>query len=124
MAKATFQSVHPVLPSQDVALAIDFYTKRLGFRLAFKDSDQKPHYAGVVRDQVELHLQWHDPSEWAAVERPMLRFVIANIEGLFEEYKRQDVFHAHTELRDTAWGTKEFAFFDKDKNGLTFYGDR
>ncbi len=124
MSKSTFRSVHPVLPSQHVPRAIEFYTNRLGFRLAFKDSEENPHYAGVVRDNVELHLQWHDPSEWSAVERPMLRFLVANIEDLFEEYKTQGVFHSNTQLRDTAWGTQEFAFYDKDKNGLTFYRDR
>ena len=26
-------------------------------------------------------------------------------------------------MRDTPWGTREFAFYDPDRNGLTFYRD-
>jgi len=117
------QSVHPVLPTRDVAAAIGFYVTRLGFELAFADSTRNPKYAGVRRDDVELHLQWHDPDEWERVERPSLRFVVPDVERLYNEYKRKEVFHEKTALRDTAWGTREFAFFDPDMNGLTFYRD-
>lgn len=51
----------------------------------------------------------------------MLRFVVPQVEALFEEYKTKDVFRSRTALRDTAWGTREFAFYDPDGNGLTFY---
>lgn len=123
MTAASLQAVHPVLPSRDVSGSIDFYVQRLGFELAFRDSESSPHYAGLVRGGVEIHLQWHDPAEWAAVERPMLRFVVAGIESLFAEYEAQGVFHAATALRTTPWGTREFAFYDPDGNGLTFYCD-
>ncbi len=112
-----------MLPSRDVAAAIGFYVGRLGFELAFADSTRDPGYAGLRRDGVELHLQWHDDAEWSRVERPMLRFVVPDVEALFEEYRRQGVFHERTALRRTAWGTREFAFYDLDMNGLTFYRD-
>lgn len=57
------------------------------------------------------------------VERPMLRFVIKDVDHLFEEYSQQDVFHDRTDLRETSWQTREFAFYDLDQNGLTFYCD-
>ena len=120
---ARFESVQPVLPTRDVAAAIGFFVGRLGFELVFADSTQEPTYAGVRRDGVELHVQWYDPEEWSRVERPMLRFVVTDVEGLFEEYRRVEVFHEGTKLRRTAWGTREFAFFDPDMNGLTFYRD-
>lgn len=110
-----------MLPSRDVAAAIGFYVGRLGFELAFADSTRDPGYAGVRRDGIELHLQWHDPEEWSRVERPMLRFVVPDVEALFEEYRDRGVFHERTALRRTPWGTREFAFFDLDMNGLTFY---
>jgi len=118
-----FREVHPVLPSKDVSAAVEFYVDRLGFTLQFQDSPSEPRYAGVRRDAVEIHLQWHDPAEWSAVERPMLRFVVADVEALFDEYGDRDVFHGRTAIRDTAWGTREFAFYDRDGNGLTFYRD-
>lgn len=117
------ESVQPVLPVRDLTAAIGFYVGRLGFELAFADSPNDPGYAGVRRDGVELHLQWHASEEWDRVERPHLRFVVPDVEALFEEYAEQGVFHEHTELRRTDWGTREFAFYDPDMNGLTFYRD-
>lgn len=116
-------AVHPVLPSQDVARSLAWFVDRLGFELRGQDEPEEPRYAVVVRDDVELHIQWHDPAEWAAVERPMLRIVVENLDALFAEYASRDVFHERTALRDTAWGTREFAFYDPFMNGLTFYRD-
>ena len=124
MTTARLEQVQPVLPSQDVKRAVDFYVNRLRFKVAFADSPDDPRYVGIRRDAVELHLQWHDPAEWSAVERPMLRFVVPDVERLFEEFQAQNVFHDRTALRDTPWGTREFAFYDLDGNGLTFYRDR
>ena len=122
--KIHLHQIHPVLPVWDVLDALDFYVNRLGFRIAFADDSKNPKYAGVIRDEIEIHLQWHDRKEWDYdIDRPMLRIVTQNIEGLFEEYGEKDVFHSHTLLRETAWGTKEFAFYDPFKNGLTFYRD-
>ncbi len=116
--------IHPVLPVKNVAEAIRFYEHKLGFILAFKDQEENPMYACVKRDAIEIHLQWHDAKEWDnAVNRPMLRFVCTHIDVLFAEYKVQQVFHANTCLQKTPWGTREFAFYDLYKNGLTFYED-
>jgi catechol 2,3-dioxygenase-like lactoylglutathione lyase family enzyme len=122
MTQARITTVQPVLPSQDVPGAIAFY-ERLGFTLAFRDSAENTCYAGVRRDGVEIHLQWHDPAEWKAVERPQLRFVVPDVDELFKEYEPLGVFHDGTAVRETAWGTREFAFFDPDSNGLFFYRD-
>jgi catechol 2,3-dioxygenase-like lactoylglutathione lyase family enzyme len=118
--RATLDAVHPVLPSRDVARAVAFYVERLGFALLWSDE----RYAVIRRDGVELHIQWHDPSEWiAGVDRPMLRFSVPAVDVLFAEYATAGVFHELTALRDTPWGTREFAFYDPDHNGLTFYRD-
>ena len=117
-----FLSVHPVLAVKDVLTSIGFYVQNLGFTLAFADHKTEPKYAGIRRGNVEIHLQWHDASEWKNdIDRPMLRFLIANTETLFNEYKTKGMFHAQTSLKETSWGTKEFAFYDLDRNGLTFY---
>ena len=123
-AQAEFLAVHPVLAVKDVTASIGFYVHNLGFTLAFADSANDPKYAGIRRGNVEIHLQWHDASEWQYnIDRPMLRFVISDTQKLYDEYKGKGVFHKNTQLRETAWGTKEFAFYDLDKNGLTFYED-
>lgn len=119
----SLEQVQPVLPTQDVAAAIGYYVGRLGFELAFADSAQEPTYAGIRRGKVELHLQWHDAEEWERVERPMLRFVVPDVDDLYAELAGADVFHDQTALRNTEWGTREFAFYDLDMNGLAFYRD-
>ena len=125
MAKAKLQSIEPVLQSQDVSRAVGFYTEKLGFKLHGYDNPDEPRYAVISRDSIVLHIQWHDPSHWEdeKVDRPMLRFVVPEIELLFEEFANKEVFHDRTALRETPWGTREFAFYDADLNGLTFYTD-
>lgn len=123
-ATTQFLSVHPVLAVKNVVLSLDFYVNKLGFTIAFADHQTTPTYAGIKRGNVEIHLQWHDASEWEHnIDRPMLRFLIQNTSALFEEYKTKGVFHEKTTLQETSWGTKEFAFYDLDRNGLTFYED-
>lgn len=39
----------------------------------------------------------------------MLRLVVDDPNLLFDEYKDKGVFHEHTQLDDTEWGTREFA---------------
>ena len=118
---AQFKIVHPVLPAKNVSEAIHYYTEKLGFRLAFRDNENDPKYAGVERDGVELHIQWHDEKDFGKVERLALRFVIDDVDALFEEYQDKGVFHSRTALQDTPWGTREFAFYDLNGNGLFFY---
>lgn len=55
------------------------------------------------------------------MEKLALRFVVEDVDGLFAEYQDKGVFHARTALENTEWGTREFAFYDADGNGLFFY---
>lgn len=122
MKKGHLHQIHPVLPVKNVVEALSFYVTKLGFSIAFADDGKDPKYAGIRKDDIEIHLQWHDEVEWEiTIDRPMLRIVTENIEALFEEFGNKDVFHKKTALIETAWNTKEFAFYDLDKNGLTFY---
>ncbi|MFV1987316.1 MAG: hypothetical protein ACC682_08535 [Gemmatimonadota bacterium] len=77
----TIEQVQPVLPTSDVAAAIGYYVGGLGFA----DFTENPGYAGVRRGSAELHLQRHDAEEWERVERPMLRFVVQDIDALFAD---------------------------------------
>jgi len=122
--KGYLHQIHPVLPVQNVVTALFFYVNKLGFEIAFADDSKNPTYAGVRRDDIEIHLQWHDAKEWEGVfNTPMLRIVTQNVQGLFEEYKAKDVFHESTSVEETPWQTREFAFYDLYKNGLTFYSN-
>ena len=120
MSRAQFQQVNPVLPVRNVPAAIGYYTEKLGFHLRFQDNPQDPKYAVVERDNVRIHMQWHAETDFAG-EGLELRFVIDDPDNLFEEYRDKSVFHERTALKNTPWGTREFAFYDLDGNALFFY---
>ena len=122
------EAVQPVLMSSDVAASVRFY-ERLGFSPTFQDSPRDPKYAAVVRDGVELHLQWQSASQWAhAIDRPTYRFVVRDVEALFAEFRSQGVVQEQRAGSspwlvpgNTPWGTREFHLRDPDGNGLQFY---
>ena len=119
--KIRLEAVHPVLMSRDVDNAIRFYEK-LGFVLAGQDIPIGRKYARVRRDDVELHLQWHDAKEWDYPnDRPTYRFVVRDVDGLYEQFRESGALVDAKTVTDTLWGTREFHVRDPDMNGLQFY---
>ena len=125
------QAVHPVLMASDIAASVQFY-ERLGFRLTFEDDAAQPRYAALVRDGVELHLQWHGRAQWAhGGDLPTYRILVTDVDGLFAEFERNAVLAARPPSNspwkrpgDTPWGTREFHLRDPDGNDLQFYRPR
>lgn len=115
-----FRTIHPILGARDLEKALAFYVNRLGFQVAFRDGSVPTNYAGLRRDNVEVHMQFQFEHEMSTTR---LRFCVDDPDALFEEYRTKDVFHEGTNLANTPWGTREFAFYDLDGNGLTFYRD-
>ena len=48
-------NITPVLPSEDIERDIRWYEKMTGFKVVFADK----MYAGLQRDDLHIHLQWH-----------------------------------------------------------------
>ena len=115
-----FQGVHPILGTRDLERALDFYVTKLGFTLAFRDPSGPDNYAGVRRDQVELHMQWQDEHEMSTIR---LRFLVASPDQLFAELLEKGAVEAARKPTNTPWGAREFALYDLDRNALTFYRD-
>src|SRR6266566_1819939 len=114
-------SVQPVLMSRDVVRSIHFY-ERLGFKLAGQDAPDDPKYARIQRDNIELHLQWHDAREWDYPnDRPTYRFVVLDVDGLYKQFAESGALADATTVNETPWGTREFHVRDPDLNGLQFY---
>jgi catechol 2,3-dioxygenase-like lactoylglutathione lyase family enzyme len=113
-----FRAVHPIIGARDIRRAIAFYTSQLGFNLAFQDSAEQPNYVGFRRDAVELHMQFQYEHEMATIR---LRLLVEEPDGLFSEYSQRGIECSPTGLRNTPWGTREFALYDPDRNSLTFY---
>jgi len=114
--------------SSHVAASVRFY-ERLGFSLAFQDNPVDPKYAAVKRDDVELHVQWHDQSQWAhPSDRPTYRFLVRDVDALYSELRGNGALDAEVTggspwlaPGNTPWGTREFHVRDPDGNGLQFY---
>jgi catechol 2,3-dioxygenase-like lactoylglutathione lyase family enzyme len=113
----TFKDVQPIIGTRDLARAVGFYTDKLGFTRAFGDDN----YVGFRRDSVELHMQLQYAHEMSTLR---LRILVDDPDALFAEYRAKGIECSETGLRDTAWGTREFALYDTDRNALTFYRDR
>jgi catechol 2,3-dioxygenase-like lactoylglutathione lyase family enzyme len=113
--------IQPVLMSRNIEASIRFYEK-LGFELLFRDDPAQPRYAGIHRDGIELHLQWHEAKEWEYPnDRPTYRFLVEDVDGLWAQFRERGIVHDLKDVWDTAWGTREFHVRDPDRNGLQFY---
>jgi catechol 2,3-dioxygenase-like lactoylglutathione lyase family enzyme len=113
-----FKETHPILGTRDIRRAMDFYTRQLGFELAFGDKNDPPNYVGFRRDAVELHMQFQFEHEMGTIR---LRFLVADPDALFDEYRQRGVECSPHGVRDTSWVTREFSLYDLDRNSLTFY---
>lgn len=115
-----FKETHPILGTRNIQRAIEFYTRQLGFTLAFKDNADNPNYIGFRRDAVELHMQFQFEHEMGTTR---LRLLITDPDALFREYRERGVECTTNEVSTTPWRTREFALYDPDRNALTFYKD-
>jgi hypothetical protein len=50
-----------------------------------------------------------------------LRFLVEDPDALLVEFQQRGVDCTPNSIRDTPWGTREFALYDLDRNALTFY---
>lgn len=113
-----FKETHPILGTREIQRAIQFYTQQLGFTLAFEDNADSPNYVGFRRDAVMLHMQFQFEHEMSLIR---LRLLVKDPDVLFNEYRQRSVECNPNGVRDTPWGTREFALYDLDRNALTFY---
>src|SRR5262249_53515234 len=77
---------HPSLSVPDIAAAVDFYAKRLGFWVAFTEGDP-PRMAGVNLGQVQMFLEQGTPGP----EGCSVYFVVGNADELFEFHRSNGV---------------------------------
>lgn len=106
----------PVLESADIDRDVAWYKEKTGFEVSFVHEKM---YAGLYRDDVELHLQWHagtkdDPMNGGAV----IRIDVKDIRPIFEELKQRGTVSDKDLRLGTPWGTNEFAFHDLNSNAI------
>jgi len=106
----------PVLESADIARDVAWYKEKTGFEVSFSHEKM---YAGLYREDLEIHLQWHagtegDPLSGGAV----IRIVVKNINPLFEEFRQRGAVNENDFRANTPWGTNEFAIHDLNSNAI------
>jgi uncharacterized glyoxalase superfamily protein PhnB len=117
------KDVIPILLVRDVQKSANFFCEKLGFEIDFLHG-LPPFYGSVSRDGIRLHLRFvHEPffAKAAALEESVLlaSFQVANVQGLFEEFKARGV-QFPQKLKKQAWGGTDFQVRDPDGNVISF----
>lgn len=110
----------PVLPSADIQRDLVWYQEKAGFQFAFGDE----MYAGLKRDQQEIHLQWHaDTADDPLLGGSVIRIFVEDIHPVFKEFVERGTVQAEKLRLNTPWGTHEFGFYDLNQNAIFWVQD-
>lgn len=121
----TLLNAEPQLYVRDVVAACEFYTRKLGFAVAFTWGEPV-FYAQVFRDGARLNLRHVDELVIDQKLREGEQLLVASItledaKPLFAEYQAAGVDFAQ-QLRTEPWGARTFIVRDPDGNLLLFAG--
>jgi len=124
-ATSTLLAAEPQLYVRDIVAACDFYSRMLGFSVAFTYGEP-PFYGQVFRDGVRLNLRQTDdpvvdPARRDAEQLLSASITLEDATPLFLEYQQAGVELAQP-LRSEAWGARTFIVRDPDGNLLLFAG--
>ncbi|MBT8282086.1 MAG: glyoxalase/bleomycin resistance/extradiol dioxygenase family protein [Muriicola sp.] len=117
-AQSSLQII-PVLSSSDIERDLEWYKKYTGFTYVFGDKD----YAGLQREKLELHLQFHHGTQDDPVHGSVIKIFVQEITTYFEEFVERGTIEKDKLRLNTPWGTHEFGFFDLNKNAVFFVQD-
>lgn len=121
----TFARAEPQLYVRDIAASAEFYSRTLGFSVAFIYGEP-PFYAQVFRDGARLNLRQVDDPVISPVRRDPEQLLAATIalddaDALCLEYQKAGVDFVQT-LRTEPWGARTFTVRDPDGNLILFAG--
>lgn len=124
-AMTTLVAAEPQLYVRDISISCEFYSRMLGFSVAFTYGEP-PFYGQVVRDGVRLNLRQVDDPPVDPVRRDTEQLLAASItledaKPLFVEYQKAGVEFVQP-LRSEPWGARTFIVRDPDGNLLLFAG--
>ena len=115
MSVPQFIAAEPILMSQDVREALNFYEDILGFEGVV--AGDFPH-AILRKDQIVMHIVQTEDSDMQRVSS--CRLIVTEIDILNDEYKALGIIHPDGELKQQPWGTHEFSILDPEGNMITF----
>ncbi|MBO0690771.1 MAG: VOC family protein [Candidatus Dormibacteraeota bacterium] len=104
------EDVVPVVPVRNLQAALERY-RRLGFDV--RAYGHGTGYGYAERGRVSIHLsEWdeHDPRRTGSV----VYLYVSNADALRDEWMASGVEGRFSDVRDTEYGMREFAFVDPD----------
>jgi uncharacterized glyoxalase superfamily protein PhnB len=118
-------AAEPQLFVRDIVAASEFYSRKLGFSVAFIYGEP-PFYAQVFRDGARLNLRQVDDAVLAGIRHATEQLLAATItledaKPLFVEYQHAGVEFVQS-LKSEPWGARTFMVRDPDGNLLLFAG--
>jgi catechol 2,3-dioxygenase-like lactoylglutathione lyase family enzyme len=124
-AMPTLVAAEPQLYVRDIASSCEFYSRMLGFSVAFIYGEP-PFYGQVFRDGARLNLRQSDAPVVDPTRRDAEQLLAASItlddaKSLFLEYQNAGVEFVQP-LRSEPWGARTFIVRDPDGNLLLFAG--
>jgi catechol 2,3-dioxygenase-like lactoylglutathione lyase family enzyme len=125
LAKPVLLAAEPQLFVTDIAASLEFYTRKLGFSVAFSYGEP-PFYGQVFRDGARLNLRCFDNPGIDPELRDRERLLSASIilddaKPLFLEYQAAGVPFAQA-FKAEPWGARTFIVRDPDGNLVLFAG--
>lgn len=117
--KSTIQHIIPVLSTNDLERDIKWYAEYVGFKLSFSHDG----YAGLYRDGIWLHLQWHKGDAQDPVFGSVVKIFVHQVAPIFKELIERGTVKRDVLRKNTPWGTHEFGFYDLNKNAIYFVQD-
>jgi catechol 2,3-dioxygenase-like lactoylglutathione lyase family enzyme len=108
------EQIHAGLAVSDLAAAIDFYTKKLGFKLAFTWGDP-PTFAGLNLDKVQMFLLKGTPNPKDCT----VYFLVGDADVLYEFHRANGVEIAQ-EIGDREYGIRDYLVRDLNGYYLSF----
>lgn len=109
----------PVLASADIERDLKWYEKYTGFKFCFGDSG----YAGLRRENLEFHLQFHHNTEDDPVYGSVMKIFVTDINPYVEEFVNRGTISKNKLRLNTPWNTHEFGFYDLNKNAIFIVQD-
>jgi catechol 2,3-dioxygenase-like lactoylglutathione lyase family enzyme len=115
----------PMLPAgKDMQAAVAFYEDKLGFKVTYKADDLS--MVIFQRSNVEIMLQDIDDPHTAS--QTSFRIQVSDVNALYDEYHAQAIAPFEQgegaglgTVKQTPWGTREFAVRDLAGVCITFY---
>jgi catechol 2,3-dioxygenase-like lactoylglutathione lyase family enzyme len=107
--------LHACLVVSDILAAVDFYTKKLGFKLGFTWGGDPPTFAGVNLDKVQIFLQKGTPSPKGC----SVSFLVGDADQFYEFHRANGV-EVTAEIADREYGIRDYGVRDLHGYHLSF----